>query len=343
MHPSDSAERSDPAGSGAVPPIDDLTVVVVDWNLPDHTIRCVRALLEDGVPAARVVVVENGPTADSWARISTELSSNILVHVETNVGFAAANNIGARVLPGRAYLLVNNDAFVHAPGSVGRLLAALGDDRVGVVVPRLLNEDLTLQPTVSPFTTPVTALVRASGLSRFVPDPWKPTLTTHWDHGSSREVDQAIGAVMLVEGRLWEALGGLRETSFMYAEDLDLCWRAHEHALRTWFVAEAEFVHVGGASSSSRWASRERAARIGQAEAGMIREHLSPPRAAVTLAFIRAGLGARVVCFNALGRRDAAETCRGFLAGYGASPDPAPASPGEPRVEVVWPAESVSA
>src|SRR5262249_27261932 len=164
-------------------------------------------------------VVENGPTDDNWARISAELSSSVLVRVETNVGFAAANNIGARALPGPAYLLVNNDAFVHAAGSVSRLLAALGCDQAGVVVPRLLNEDLSLQPTVSPFTTPATALVRASGLSRLVPDPWKPALTTHWDHGSSRVIDQAIGAVMLVEGALWERLDGLRETSFMYAED----------------------------------------------------------------------------------------------------------------------------
>jgi GT2 family glycosyltransferase len=315
VHPSDSAERSDPAGSGAVPAIDELTVVVLDWNLPDHTVRCVRALLDDGVPAARIVVVENGPTEDNWARVSSELSSSVLVRVETNVGFAAANNIGARALPGRAYLLVNNDAFVHAPGTVGRLMSALDRDRVGVVVPRLLNEDLRLQPTVSPFTTPVTALVRASGLSRFVPDRWKPALTTYWDHGSSREIDQAIGAVMLVEGRLWDELEGLRETTFMYAEDLDLCWRARQQGRTTWFEAEAEFVHLGGTSTATLWSSRARAREISQAERSMIRDHRSRGDAAATLAFIRLGVAGRLAYYRLAGNEAAAAEYRGSLEG----------------------------
>jgi hypothetical protein len=72
---------------------------------------------------------------------------------------------------------------------------------------------------------------------------------THWSHSSSREIEAATGAVMLVAGRVWERLGGLREDSFMYAEDLDLCWRAREAGWTTWFVAESEFVHLGGTSS----------------------------------------------------------------------------------------------
>ena len=47
-----------------------LTVVVVDWNLPDHTVRCVESLIADGVPRDRVVVVENGPTTDNWAEVT---------------------------------------------------------------------------------------------------------------------------------------------------------------------------------------------------------------------------------------------------------------------------------
>ena len=338
MHPADSAERSDAVAPDAVPPIDELTVVVVDWNLPDHTVRCVRALREDGVPADRIVVVENGPTEENWARISHELSSSVLVHVETNVGFAAANNIGARALPGAAYLLVNNDAFVHVPGSVARLLASLSRDRVGVAVPRLLNDDLSLQPTVSPFMTPITALVRASGMSRFVPEPWKPTLTTHWDHGSSREIDQAIGAVMLIEGRLWDELRGLRETSFMYAEDLDLCWRARQRGQTTWFEAKAEFVHLGGTSSSARWSGRERARHVSQAERFMIRDHLSPGNAAATLAFMRLGVAGRLAYYRLARNQAAAAEYRGSLDGLnGAGDGRASETRRAPAVDIVRP------
>ena len=144
------------------PSLEELTVVVVDWDLADHTIRCVQALVAEGIPSNRVVVVENGPTDRGWETVAAGLPSCVLVRLERNVGFAAAINIGARVLPGVAYLLVNNDAFVHRPGTVAAMLVALRRERAAIVVPRLLNPDLSLQPTVAPFTTPLVALVRAN-------------------------------------------------------------------------------------------------------------------------------------------------------------------------------------
>jgi GT2 family glycosyltransferase len=320
--------------------LDSITAVVVDWNLPEHTVRSVATLIADGVPAERIVVVENGPTAENWSRISAELSACVLVRVHANVGFARANNIGARALPGRAFLLVNNDAFVWRPGSVSALAQGLERPGVGIVVPRILNSDLSLQPTVAPFTTPLPALVRASGLSRFAPDRWQPRLSTHWSHSTSRQVEAAIGPVMLVDGAAWERLGGLSETSFMYAEDIDLCWRAHEAGWKTWFVGDAEFVHLGGSSSDRRWSTREREARIGRAEAAMIRTHLSPLRAATTLACMRLGLVARVAYFSLVGNASAAAGCRGSLEGLGdrqAEETPA-GDTGAPEIDMIRPA-----
>lgn len=318
---------------------DALTTVVVDWNLPDHTIRCIESLVADGVPAGRIVVVENGPTDETWSRISAELSGCVLVRIDANVGFAKANNIGAGILPAQSYLLLNNDAFVHKAGSVSALQKALEQREVGVAVPRLLNTDLTLQPSVAPFTTPVPALVRASGLSRFVPDRWQPRLSTHWTHAWSREVEAAIGPVMLVDGRVWERLGGLRETSFMYAEDLDLCWRAREEGWRTWFSSESEFVHVGGASSDRRWSTRERMERIARAEAAMMRERLPSAKAAAALSFMRLGMAARVVYFSLARNATASASCRGFLEGLRQSggDDETDKILSPPAIEVVWP------
>jgi GT2 family glycosyltransferase len=299
----------------------------------------VKALQEDGVPADRIVVVENGPTEENWSSVTSALPGCVLVRVQQNLGFARANNIGARVLPGQAYLLVNNDAFVHRPGSVSALLAALARSDIGIAVPRLLNADLSLQPSVAPLTTPLPALVRASGLSRLAPDRWQPRLSTHWSHSSSREVEAATGPVMLVDGAVWDALGGLSETSFMYAEDLDLCWRAQKRGWKTWFVGEAEFVHLGGTSSDRRWNTQERAERVGRAEAEMVRTHLGPLRAGAALGTMRLGLGARVGYFTLARNEQAAASCRGSLAGLRRAHRAVTAPEGlrTPEIEVVRP------
>jgi GT2 family glycosyltransferase len=314
--------------------LDDLTVVIVDWNLPDHTTRCAGALISDGVPPSRIVVVENGPTDLNWIQIRRELTGCTLVRIEENVGFAAANNIGAAALPGRAYLLVNNDAFVHRPGTVRTLLRSLRGN-VGIAVPRLLNQDLSLQPSVVPFMTPLPALIRASGASRFVPNRWQPRASTHWDHASSREIEAAIGAVVLVHGRAWDELGGLDEASFMYAEDLDLFWRARQNGWKAWFASDACFLHLKGTSSDLRWNARERGERIALAEAAMIRGHLSRPRAETTLAFMRLGLAARVLCFTLTRNTAAADSCRGSLRGLKKGQRGTARSRHRPAIEVV--------
>jgi N-acetylglucosaminyl-diphospho-decaprenol L-rhamnosyltransferase len=318
-----------------------MTAIVLDWNLPDYTILCVESLIRDGVDPGRIVVVENEPTDEMWARLRAELPDCVLVRIDRNVGFARANNLGAQTVPGSAYLFCNNDAFVHRPGSVAALLTALEQSATGLSVPRLLNEDGTLQPSVVPFTSPGVAAVRASGLSRFIPNRWQPRWSTHWDHATSRDVEAAMGAVMAVRGDAWEQLGGFRETSFMYAEDIDLCWRLRGLGWKTRFVAESEFVHLGASSSSVRWDERERAERIGRAEAHIIRENLPRRSAVASIAFMRFGLAARVLAFRLLRNRQAAETCRGFLRGMKLDPlGESDRRQPEPTVEVVRPQTS---
>jgi GT2 family glycosyltransferase len=296
--------------------MDTLTAVIASYETPDYTIRSVEALTGDGVPPERIVVVENGSTDDSYERFRAELPDVQLVRLEENVGFAQASNFGARHLPGDSYLFVNSDAFVHRPGSVARLLDALEDRKIGIVAPRLLNEDLSLQPKVAPLNSPGVALVRASGLSRFVPNRWQPSWSTHWDHSHSREIEAASGVVFLVRGETWQELGGFEEGHLMYTEDLDLCWRARKHGWKVWFEAEAEFVHIGAGATAKHWDSPKRAELIGRAEAAMIRRHLGRARGGLTLGFIAAGLAGRLAYYSAVRNREAVATLRGSLRGY---------------------------
>jgi N-acetylglucosaminyl-diphospho-decaprenol L-rhamnosyltransferase len=298
------------------PGFDSLTVVVPNWETPDYTIRSARAVLGEGVPGDRVVVVDNGSGDDSAERFERELPDCRLVRLEQNVGFARAANAGAAALAGSAYLIVNNDAFVHRAGSVERMLAALTDARVGIVVPRLLNPDETLQPSVKPLDTPGVALVRATGLSRLVPNRWQPRWSTHWDHSSSREIVAADGAVILVRGATWDQLGGFDKRTYMYAEDTGLCWGAVDRGWKVWFQADAEFVHLGNATASRRWSNPERAERWSRSEAHLVRERLSTPAATLSIGFTSAGLAARAALFAVTGQRERSTSMRAQLRGY---------------------------
>jgi len=290
--------------------------VVLNWDEPELTIRCVEALAGDGVPRDRIVVVDNGSQGDSFAQFERKLSDCVLVRLPTNVGIARAVNIGAARLPGDDYLILNNDAFVHAPASVARLLDALRRDRVGIAVPRTLNEDLTLQPSVVALVRPATALVGALGLSRLVPNRWQPRWSTHWDHRESRAIDAASGAVYAVRGDAWRELGGMSERRWMYGEDIDLCRRARARGWSIWFERDATFVHLGSSTVSQHWDDAARARMIARSEVAALRSELSPVSAWTTLGLLAGGVAARWLVFSAARRRKRAAVFRSVLGGY---------------------------
>jgi GT2 family glycosyltransferase len=296
--------------------LSDLTVVIPNWNTPDLTIRCVEALVAEGVPPGRIVLVENGSTDDSYKRLEQALPECLLIRFEKNVGYGRAMNAGASELSGSFYLLLNNDAFVHRPGSVARLLATLDDPSVGLSFPRYLNVDLTLQPSVMPTHSPLTALVRASGLSRFVPNRWAPKLSTHWDHAQAREIDGANGAVMLFRGETWNRLGGFDERIYIYAEEIDICWRTRKLGRRIWFTPEAEFVHIGNGSAGKQWTDAKREELIAASESTVIHWHLPRVSAAATIGFISTGIAMRWLAYSLIRHKEAAASYRASLRGF---------------------------
>jgi N-acetylglucosaminyl-diphospho-decaprenol L-rhamnosyltransferase len=299
--------------------------VVLNWNLPDLTLRCVHALVADGVPANRIVIVDNGSNDGSPERLKRELPDCRHLHLPENVGFSRASNVGARELAADSYVFVNNDAFVNREGSVARLVEALAREGVGIAVPRLVNQDGSLQRNVVPLSTPATALVRATGLSRFLPDSLQPRFSTHWNHGSSRSIDAANGAVLAVRGDAWRALGGYVERAWMYSEDLDLCWRARKLGWKIWFEQTSEFIHLGNASGSLVFTDLVRAELVSLSDGQMIRSELGPVRGRATIGILCLGLLARTAVFAATGRRTGARWALAGVRGYLRRPPATPA------------------
>ncbi len=315
------------------------TAVLLNWNQTDVTVRSVEALISDGLPADRIVVVDNASTEENWQQLRDLLRGSHLLRLDRNIGFARGCNLGGRLLDGDYVLLVNNDAFVHRPGSIVRLIRALQRDEVGIAVPKVLNEDLSLQPNVVPFLRPLVSVVRASGLSRLLPNRMQPRWGTHWDHSESRYIDAANGAVMALRAEVWQELGGVSERAFMYAEDIDLFWRVRMLGWRAWFEADAEFVHLGHTTSRTQWSLAQRAEVVGSAERVMLEDHLPQASWRFVIATTRLGHLARLLVQKLmrddLGAAVSAASRRGL--GRGVNPHLVHAEPSSPEIEVVPP------
>jgi N-acetylglucosaminyl-diphospho-decaprenol L-rhamnosyltransferase len=54
----------------------------------------------------------------------------------------------------------------------------------------------------------------------------------------------------MIKREVFERVGHFTEDYFMYAEDLDLCYKVHRAGFCNYYVKEASLIHYGGKSSS---------------------------------------------------------------------------------------------
>ena len=222
----------------------DLSVIVVNWN----TCRLLEACLQS-VEAARqdlavdVLVVDNGSTDGSVELVRERFPADELIANAGNRGYAGANNQAVERARGRYLFLLNSDAEVETAAL--RALVAYADDHpeAGVIGPKLLNPDGTLQPSGGRFPTPASTVASLLGLNRLT---GRPRYGTGRDYSVPAEVDEVSGAAMLIRREVIDQVGGLDEGFAWGYEDVDYCLRARRAGWRVHYVPDARVMHHWG-------------------------------------------------------------------------------------------------
>jgi N-acetylglucosaminyl-diphospho-decaprenol L-rhamnosyltransferase len=229
----------------------DVTIVIASHNTNAYLERCLAALGD----RREVIVVDTGSTDGSQKLVSERFPKVKLLELDDNPGYGRALNAGMALAGGRLLVLMNGDAW-PLPGALERLVEAAGSEpEAGIVGPRLLNLDGTLQPSVRGFPT-LWRLMTEYLFLRWLAPKSKALNAFYgfgFDHRSRREAEFLVGAVLLVRRQVLDELGGFDERFFMFNEEVDLCYRARSAGWSVLFCPDAEFVHVGGASTSQVW------------------------------------------------------------------------------------------
>ncbi|GIW00313.1 glycosyltransferase family 2 protein [Roseiflexus sp.] len=230
----------------------DLSIVIVNWNTRDLLRACLASLHNAARRiACEIIVVDNASTDGSIEMVRAAFPRVRLMALPENVGFARANNIGFAQAQGRYFLLLNPDTWLP-PGALDEMIALMDQmPNVGILGPRLLNADGSLQPSCSRFPTPLNIALDCWGISRIAPQNRMLSRfkMTWWAHDEAREVDQPSGACLLVRREAWHEAGPLDERFFMYFEEVDLCWRVQRAGWRICFTPTPQITHYGGQSS----------------------------------------------------------------------------------------------
>jgi GT2 family glycosyltransferase len=214
--------------------------IIVNWNGWRHTLQCLASLKKSTYEKLTLVVVDNGSTNDSVARIRSVHPEILLLESNTNLGFAGGNNIGIRraLTHGADYVwLLNNDTD-PAPDALAELVAkALTNRRIGAVASICYYAD-------APGTFEAWGGARVNLWIGFGRNSTRPR-PDDWFHSLN-------GTSMLVSRAALEDAGLLDEAFFLYWEDTEFCLRLRKKGWRLAAASGSRVLHkVHGSSGGN--------------------------------------------------------------------------------------------
>jgi len=232
----------------------DISIVIVSWNTKEFLLDCLESIkLQPPVASMEIIVVDNASTDGSQVAVENQYPDVHLIRNDQNYGFAKANNIGIKESKGRYICLINSDVKVLSKCLTSLYVYIEKNPSIGMIGPRILNSDLSLQCTCRHFPSLWNNFCSAMGLNRLFPDSRISSgdQMFYFKHDAILSIEVLAGCFLMVRRDAFEQVGYLDDQFFMYAEDIDWCKRFHRAGWQIVFFPEAEAIHYGGASSAN--------------------------------------------------------------------------------------------
>ena len=231
-----------------------LSVLIVNYNGERFLDACLESVRRHLRMDHEIVVVDNASSDGSVERLRTHHPDVRVVVSPVNGGFAAGNNLGARVARGRYLLLLNNDTVVESPldPMVGLMDREPG---LGALGCSLVYADGRRQESIGLEHSAGRLLLSWAGLQPLLPGNLARRTLSALDPAYAAERVPAhwvSGACLLTRRTLWERLGGLDERYFMYVEDTDYCRRVRQAGAQVAYSACSRVTHFEGAGRAWR-------------------------------------------------------------------------------------------
>lgn len=221
-----------------------ISLVVVCWNSGGYLSRCLECLSQQTFKDFEIIIIDNGSGDNSTIDLEGRYPG-LKMRIERlaeNIGFAAGNNLGARLARGKWLVLLNADAFPK---------------------PGWLSELVTASETNPAFTTFSSRQLQAgnpnvldgagdayhvSGMA------WRIGLGYPSDRYGleTTEIFSPCAAAAMYLREAFLEVGGFDEDFFSYFEDVDLGFRLQLRGHRCLYVSQAEVEHIGSSTFGER-------------------------------------------------------------------------------------------
>lgn len=219
--------------------MNEVAIIIPNWNGQRHLQRCLPAVFAQTYPHFEVVIVDNASTDGSVELVREQFPQVTLIVNDTNLGFAAANNLAIRATRAPYIATLNNDTQVEADWLSELVRGITSDPKIGMVASKILY----MQPPHLVDSAGVGVSRAGLAWNRYNGAQENPSEIEPY------EVFGPSAAAALYRREMLDEVGLFDEAYFAYYEDTDLAWRARLMGWRCLYMPTARVHHAHSATS----------------------------------------------------------------------------------------------
>jgi GT2 family glycosyltransferase len=213
-------------------------IVLLSLNRFSMTSKCIKSLLSVDYPKFSIVVVDNNSADNSGEKLKESFPEITLLQSKINLGFCGGNNLGIKYCLAAQfdYIMILNDDTEVEPDFLSIMV------QKGVSIPEKLhvitgkiccNQDRTMVWYAGGDLSFIHGIGKHRG--HFKKD--RP------EYNNDCKVEYASGCLMLVKGEVFETIGLLKESIFIYLDDTEFCIRLREASIPIYYQAASRIYH----------------------------------------------------------------------------------------------------
>lgn len=272
----------------------DTAIIIVTYNSEGHIAACLESVFAKTVRVSKqVIVVDNDSRDGTVELIRRDFPDVELLLPGENLGFAKGVNLGAKHAKAEFVLLLNPDTELLENAVDGIVEFARANPSHGIYGGRTLKPDGTLEPS-SCWGEPTlwSMALFAFGITTLAPrNRWlDPESLGSWQRDSALKVGIVTGCFLLARKEMWDGLGGMDESFFMYGEDADFSMRARRAGYAPIICPDARLVHEVGQCSQT---PVHKTMLLYRGKAMLLRKHWKGSAMTFGLFLLTAGTGLR--------------------------------------------------
>ncbi len=229
-----------------------ISIIIINYNTFQLTEECIRSIITKTKDITyEIILVDNASTEENADKFKILFPQVNLVKNNQNIGFARGNNSGIKISKGDYILLLNSDTILKNNAIYYAWQKMKSNPELGALSSMLISSDGAMQYAAERFPSLKTEIKELLRFNKCLSETQKVNmyLGASFDHQSEKEADWIWGTFFMIPRRIIEELGGkLPDKIFMYAEDMDWCWKIKRLGYKIWYYPKAEVIHYGGKS-----------------------------------------------------------------------------------------------